>query len=42
MENSSVWDKVCGFIPGEGYPTLTEMLDQRVMTLGLVEGRRDV
>ncbi len=33
MENPSVWEKVFGFIPGEGYPTLTEMLDQRAMDL---------
>ncbi len=30
MENSSVWEKVFGFIPGIGVPTLKEMLDQRV------------
>ncbi len=33
MENPSVWEKVFGFIPGEGYPTLTEMLDQRAKEL---------
>lgn len=30
MENSSVWEKVFGFIPGIEVPTLKEMLDQRV------------
>jgi spore photoproduct lyase len=30
MENPLVWKKVFGFIPGEGYPTLTEMLDARI------------
>jgi spore photoproduct lyase len=30
MENASVWEKVFGYIPGEGHPSLTEMLDKRV------------
>jgi spore photoproduct lyase len=30
MENSSVWKKVFGFIPGEDGPTLSRMLDQRI------------
>lgn len=33
MENPSVWEKAFGFIPGAGHPSLTEMLDQRVMDL---------
>lgn len=33
MENPSVWEKVFGFIPGEGHPSLTDMLDQRVRDL---------
>lgn len=33
MENPSVWEKVFGFIPGEGHPSLTEMLDQRARDL---------
>jgi spore photoproduct lyase len=31
MENSSVWRKVFGFIPGFEHSTLKEMLDQRVL-----------
>jgi spore photoproduct lyase len=30
MESPVVWKKVFGFIPGEGHPTLAEMLDGRV------------
>jgi spore photoproduct lyase len=30
MESPVVWKKVFGFIPGEGHPTLAEMLDSRV------------
>jgi spore photoproduct lyase len=30
MENEAVWEKVFGFIPGQGSPSLKEMLDQRV------------
>jgi spore photoproduct lyase len=30
MENSAVWRQVFGFIPGEGCPSLTELLDGRV------------
>jgi spore photoproduct lyase len=37
MENPSVWQKVFGFIPGVEHPTLTEMLDQRVMDLKMVQ-----
>ncbi len=33
MENPSVWERVFGFIPGEGHPSLTKMLDQRVRDL---------
>jgi spore photoproduct lyase len=39
MENPSVWEKVFHFIPGKGHPSLTEMLDQRVLDLGMVEGK---
>ena len=37
MENSSVWDKVFGFVPGENCSTLTEILDQRVLDLAMVK-----
>jgi spore photoproduct lyase len=30
MENAAVWQKVFGFIPGQGHPSLAEMLDRRV------------
>ena len=33
MENSSVWGKVFGFIPGFEHSTLKEMLDRRVLKL---------
>lgn len=36
MENPSVWQKVFGFIPGVEHPTLSEMLDQRVVGLDMV------
>ncbi|MBI5586721.1 MAG: radical SAM protein [Deltaproteobacteria bacterium] len=29
MENPAVWRKVFGFVPGEGHPSLSEMLDSR-------------
>jgi hypothetical protein len=29
MENPKVWDKVFGFIPGEGGPSLSDLLDAR-------------
>ena len=30
MENAAVWKRVFGYIPGDGHPTLAEMLDRRV------------
>jgi spore photoproduct lyase len=30
MENPSVWARVFGFVPGEGTPTLSRMLDRRI------------
>ncbi len=33
MENPSVWERGFGFVPGDGHPTLTEMLDQRARDL---------
>jgi spore photoproduct lyase len=30
MENPAVWKKVFGFVPGQGQPSLAEMLDERV------------
>lgn len=33
MENPSVWEKVFGFIPGVGHPTLNDILDQRIKDL---------
>jgi DNA repair photolyase len=33
MENSSVWEKVFGFVPGIGTPSLKEILDRRIREL---------